>query len=407
MEKMISCEFNMDTACVELRYTDGMMISIDCTEVEFKVTHTVKQRAFLDYLIYNAPPDMAGEAGILTVPNGLARDLHYAGELTEKTGAEGVSRTGITRYGSAVPFSLDTKGQRPDTQLYLLMRSVYTVAKKNASEPSLILDKTKNRRETKNMKQYVVDAFTDQVFHGNQAAVCVLDKWLSEELMINITRENNFSETAFTVKEGEKWHLRWFTPGGEIDLCGHATLGTAFVLLNYYEKDAQQVVFTTLSGDLIVTRKGELYEMEFPAYDLKKVDVTAAMEDALGASVKEAYLARDLLCVLDDEQAVRELKPDLEKIKQIDGLLVHVTARGRDEDCVSRSFAPKLSVAEDPVCGSGHCHIIPYWADLLGKNDLVAYQASKRGGTLYCRREGSKIFMAGKAALYSIDELFI
>ena len=111
--------------------------------------------------------------------------------------------------------------------------------------------------------------------------------------------------------------------------------------------------------------------------------------------------------MLDDEQTVRDLKPDLEKIKQIDGLLVHVTARGRDEDCVSRSFAPKLSVAEDPVCGSGHCHIIPYWADLLGKDELVAYQASRRGGTLYCRREGSKIFMAGKAALYSIDELFV
>ena len=175
----------------------------------------------------------------------------------------------------------------------------------------------------------------------------------------------------------------------------------------FHGEGPKQVVFTTLSGDLTVTRKGELYEMEFPAYDLKKVDVTAAMEDALGTSVKEAYIARDLLCVLDDEQTVRDLKPNLEKIKQIDGLLVHVTARGRDEDCVSRSFAPKLSVAEDPVCGSGHCHIIPYWADLLGKDDLVAYQASKRGGTLYCRREGSKIFMAGKAALYSIDELFI
>lgn len=257
------------------------------------------------------------------------------------------------------------------------------------------------------MKQYVVDAFTDRVFHGNQAAVCVLDKWLGEELMMNITRENNFSETAFTVKEGKKWHLRWFTPGGEVDLCGHATLGTAFVLLNYYERDAQRVVFNTMSGDLIVTRKGEFFEMEFPAYDLKKLDVTAAMENALGAPVKEAYLARDLLCVLDDEQTVRELKPDLEKIKQIDGLLVHVTARGKDVDCVSRSFAPKLAVAEDPVCGSGHCHIIPYWADRLGKDELVAYQASKRGGTLYCRREGSKIFMAGKAVLFSIDELFV
>ena len=225
--------------------------------------------------------------------------------------------------------------------------------------------------------------------------------------MMSITRENNFSETSFTVKEGDKWHLRWFTPGGEIDLCGHATLGTAFVLLNFYEKNAQRVVFTTLSGDLIVTRRDDLYEMEFPAYELKQAEVTAAMEEALGVPVREAYLARDLLCVLDDEQTVRELRPDLEKIRQIDGLLLHVTARGADADCVSRSFAPKLSVAEDPVCGSGHCHIIPYWADRLGRNELVAYQASARGGTLYCRREGDRIFMAGKAVLYSVDELFI
>ena len=140
------------------------------------------------------------------------------------------------------------------------------------------------------------------------------------------------------------------------------------------------MVFTTMSGDLIVTRKGDLYEMEFPAYHLEKVEVTASMEDALGASVREAYLARDLLCVLEDEETVRDLAPDFEKIKQIDGLPVHVTARGSREDCVSRSFAPKLSVSEDPVCGSGHCHIIPYWASVLGKDELVAYQASKRGG---------------------------
>jgi len=257
------------------------------------------------------------------------------------------------------------------------------------------------------MKQYVVDAFTESVFHGNQAAVCVLDSWLPEELMMNITRENNFSETAFTVKEGEKYHLRWFTPGGEIDLCGHATLATAFVLLNHYEKDAPRVVFTTLSGDLIVAKKGDLYEMEFPAYDLKPVPVTEAMTEAIGVRPTAAFMARDLLCVLPSEADVRNMTPDLEKIKTIDGLLLHVTARGSDVDCVSRSFAPKLSVPEDPVCGSGHCHIIPYWADALGKDELVAYQASKRGGTLYCRREGSKIFMAGKAALYSVAELFV
>ena len=257
------------------------------------------------------------------------------------------------------------------------------------------------------MKQYVVDAFTDKVFHGNQAAVCVLENWPSEELMMNIACENNFSETAFTVKEGEKWHLRWFTPGGEVDLCGHATLGTSFVLFNYYEKTVEKLVFTTLSGDLIVTRQGELYEMEFPAYDLKPVEITDSMRDVLGAEPKAAYIARDLLCVLDDAELVRSYVPDAEKINTLDGLLLHITAPGEGEDCISRSFAPKLNVLEDPVCGSGHCHIIPYWADTLGKDELVAYQASKRGGTLYCRREGGKIFMAGKAVLYSIDELFV
>ena len=254
---------------------------------------------------------------------------------------------------------------------------------------------------------YVVDAFTDAVFHGNQAAVCVMDKWPSEELMMDITRENNFSETAFTFKEGERWHLRWFTPGGEIDLCGHATLGTAYVLFRFFEANAEQLVFSTLSGDLVVTRNGDLLEMEFPAYELKPVEVTDAMEAALGVRPTAAYMARDLLCVLEDEKAVRDLVPNQEMIRQIDGLLLHVTARGREVDCVSRSFSPKLAIEEDPVCGSGHCHIIPYWADVLEKEALVAYQASKRGGTLYCRREGNKIYMAGKAALYSIDELFV
>ena len=167
------------------------------------------------------------------------------------------------------------------------------------------------------MKQYVVDAFTDSVFHGNQAAVCVLEQWPDETLMMNITQENNFSETAFTVKEGEKWHLRWFTPGGEIDLCGHATLGTAYVLFRFFEKGAEKLVFTTLSGDLIVTKHGELLEMEFPAYELKPVTVTDEMEEAIGVRPTAAYMARDLLCVLDNEQAVRELVPDLELVKQM------------------------------------------------------------------------------------------
>ena len=147
--------------------------------------------------------------------------------------------------------------------------------------------------------------------------------------------------------------------------------------------------------------------MEFPAYELKPVEITDTMREVLGAEPKAAYIARDLLCVLDDAEQVCSYVPNAEKIKRLDGLLLHITASGEGEDCVSRSFAPKLNVLEDPVCGSGHCHIIPYWADTLGKDELVAYQASKRGGTLYCRREGGKIFMAGKAVLYSIDELFV
>lgn len=257
------------------------------------------------------------------------------------------------------------------------------------------------------MKQYVVDAFTDEVFHGNQAAICVLDQWIPEELMMNITRENNFSETAFVVREGEKYHLRWFTPGGEIDLCGHATLACAYILLNFYIPNEQKVVFTTLSGDLVVTKNGELLEMEFPAYSLKKVKVTNEMINAIGAIPQEAYMGRDLLCVFEDESIVRDLSPDMEKLLKLDGLLLQVTAAGRDTDCVSRSFAPKLKVVEDPVCGSGHCHIAPYWANKLGKNEIVAYQASKRGGTLYCRVDGNKVFLAGKAVLFSVCDLKI
>lgn len=257
------------------------------------------------------------------------------------------------------------------------------------------------------MKQYVVDAFTDRVFSGNPAAVCVLDKWLDDELMMKITMENNLSETAFTVKEGDRYHLRWFTPGGEIDLCGHATLGTAYVVTTFTEPGLQEVEFNTMSGILRVKKVGELFELDFPAYELKPVPVTDAMEDALGVRPLETYMGRDLLCVLSSEEQVRTLQPDMAKLLQLDGLLQHVTAAGAEVDCVSRSFAPKLNVPEDPVCGSGHCHIVPYWLDKLSVERVEAYQASRRGGTLYCRREGDRIVMAGKAALFSEAELHI
>lgn len=259
------------------------------------------------------------------------------------------------------------------------------------------------------MKQYVVDAFAERVFAGNPAAVCVMDGWLPEETMMAITIENNLSETAFAVKEGEKYHLRWFTPGGEIDLCGHATLGTAGAIMTLVKPELREITFTTLSGDLTVVRRGDLYEMDFPAYELKSVPVTEEMVAAMGGAVpKAAYMGRDLLCVFDDEATVRSMVVDQEKVKALDGLLLHVTAPGSGEnDCVSRSFAPKCGVPEDPVCGSGHCHIVPYWAAQLQKNGIVAYQASRRGGTLYCRMNGERITLAGKTAVFSQAEINI
>lgn len=257
------------------------------------------------------------------------------------------------------------------------------------------------------MKQYVVDAFTDKVFTGNPAAICIMDSWLSDEIMMNIASENNLSETAFAVKQGEKYKLRWFTLAGEIDLCGHATLACAYVVLNYMEKGSNVVVFDTLSGDLTVSKQGDIYEMYFPAYDLKPVPVTQQMADAIGAMPKEAYMGRDLLCVFDDEDIVRKMNPDLEKVKKLDGLLQHITVQSKDTDCISRTFAPKCNFPEDPVCGSGHCHIIPYWAKKLQKNNIIAYQASKRGGTLYCRMDNDRVILGGKATIYSIADIFI
>ncbi len=251
------------------------------------------------------------------------------------------------------------------------------------------------------LKQYVVDAFTDKVFAGNPAAVCVMDTWLPDEHLMKITRENNLSETAFAVKEGDSYRLRWFTPGGEIDLCGHATLATAYVITRFVEPERKQVAFETLSGTLTVTKKEDLFEMDFPAYKLKPVPVTQAMIEAIGAEPREAYMGRDLLCVMDSEDTVRNMKPEQSKVLALDGLLLQVTAKGNEFDCVSRSFAPKCNVPEDPVCGSGHCHILPYWAKKLGKTELTAYQASPRGGIIYAIVDGERIRMSGKAALYS------
>lgn len=256
------------------------------------------------------------------------------------------------------------------------------------------------------MKQYIVDAFTDKPFSGNPAAVCVMDCWPSEESMMKLAMENNLSETAFIVKDDDGYRLRWFTPGTEVELCGHATLASAYVILNYYDTDSDIVQFNTLSGLLTVRRNHDLYQMDFPTYELKEIPVTDAMEQAFGVRPIKAVLGLDLVCVFETEEQVQQMHPDQERLKDIDGRIQNATAAGKEADCVSRSFCPKLSVAEDPVCGSAHCQIADYWSRVLGKKKIQAYQASKRGGYLYCElMENGRISISGKAALVAISDI--
>lgn len=258
------------------------------------------------------------------------------------------------------------------------------------------------------MKQYIVDAFTNKPFSGNPAAVCVMDSWPSEESMMKLAMENNLSETAFIVKEEKGYHLRWFTPGTEVALCGHATLASSYVILNYYEKDSKEVKFNTLSGELIVHRSGNLYEMDFPTYELQEIPVTDAMEKVFGVRPVKAILGLDLICVFESEDIVKNMNPNQELLCNIEGRIQNATAIGSDVDCVSRSFCPKLSITEDPVCGSAHCQIATYWAKELKKNEIFAYQASKRGGYLHCTlQEKNRIIISGEATLVAVSEIVV
>ncbi|WP_069998078.1 PhzF family phenazine biosynthesis protein [Cellulosilyticum sp. I15G10I2] len=258
------------------------------------------------------------------------------------------------------------------------------------------------------MKYYVVDAFAEKVFEGNPAGVCILEAWLADEMMQNIAIENNLSETAFAVKEQDGYRLRWFTPKNEIDLCGHATLATAYVIANYYDKHIETIKFQTLSGELVVIKKGELYEMDFPSRMPKSIVLTEQMVEAIGIRPIEVYLGRDLMFVLEKEEDVRNAEPDFSKLRNLpDGLGVSITAKSKAYDFVSRSFFPKISVNEDPVCGSAHCNFIPYWAKHLGKDEMVARQLSKRGGTLYCKYCGDRVKISGSAVLYAVADIQI
>ncbi|MFD4929768.1 PhzF family phenazine biosynthesis protein [Peribacillus butanolivorans] len=258
------------------------------------------------------------------------------------------------------------------------------------------------------MKYYVVDAFAEKVFEGNPAGVCIMEEWLSDDTMQKIATENNLSETAFAVKEGKCYRLRWFTPADEIELCGHATLATAYVIANYYENNVEEIKFQTMSGELVVLKKDELYEMDFPSRMPEEFPLTDQIVGALGVKPIETYLGRDLMLVLEKEEDVQNASPDFSMLEKLpDGLGVSITAKSNKYDFVSRSFFPKLKVNEDPVCGSAHCNFIPYWAKRLGKNEMVARQLSKRGGTLYCKSSGDRVKISGSAVLYAIADLQI
>ena len=245
-----------------------------------------------------------------------------------------------------------------------------------------------------------VDAFTDKTFGGNSAAVCPLDRWLPDALLQSIATENNLSETAYFIPQGDDYGLRWFTPVSEIDLAGHPTLATAWVMINKLGIKRDKLVFHTKIGDtLVVTREGDRLAMDFPARPPapKAIGDVAA---ALGAKPVEVLAARDGFAVFEREEDVRALKPDMAKVAMLEGLGLIATAPGKDCDFVSRFFAPKHNIPEDPVTGSAHTTLIPYWAKRLGKSEMFARQISARGGEIWCRNGGARVTIAGKCAPY-------
>lgn len=246
---------------------------------------------------------------------------------------------------------------------------------------------------------YQIDAFTGRVFSGNPAAVCPLDSWLDDATMLNIAAENNLSETAFFVREGDIFHLRWFTPLVEIDLCGHATLGSAFVLFNLMHYHGDRIEFRTQSGPLWVYRRGHHLVMDFPSREPIACDVPPNLIKALGIEPVEVLKSRDYFCVFESEEQIRAIDPDMNLLLTLDADVL-ITARGSQADFVSRYFAPLAGIPEDPATGSTHCNLIPYWAEALGKQELYAQQLSKRGGEIFCEMHGDRVRIAGEAVKY-------
>lgn len=258
-----------------------------------------------------------------------------------------------------------------------------------------------------NLTIYQVDAFTKEVFRGNPAAICPLVNWLDTDLMQRIALENNLSETAFFVKKDGFYELRWFTPTYEIDLCGHATLASAFVLYEILGETADVLRFETKSGQLTVERENDLLVLDFPSRPVEKCDVPACLIEAIGTEPKEIFKSRDYFLVYENEQEILDISPNFSKLLELDAIGFIVTAKGDSSDFVSRFFAPEVGVFEDPVTGSAHCNLIPFWAERLGKNELFARQISTRGGELFCELKGDRVKIGGNAVLYLKGEIYV
>lgn len=257
------------------------------------------------------------------------------------------------------------------------------------------------------LQLYQVDAFATRVFEGNPAAVCPLEHWLRDEVLQAIAEENHLSETAFFVPAGRAFELRWFTPLAEVDLCGHATLASAHVLFAILGYPESLIRFMTRSGELTVERRIDALAMDFPARPPAPCPVPELLAEALGAKPQEVLAADDYVAVYDSEAAIRALEPDMSKLQKLDRRGVCVTSRGLDVDFVSRFFAPRVGVPEDPVTGSAHCELTPYWAGRLGRSDLRARQVSRRGGELSCRLNGQRVTLEGRAVTFMQGEIHL
>ena len=254
---------------------------------------------------------------------------------------------------------------------------------------------------------FQVDAFTSEIFHGNPAAVCPLGKWLPDATLQNIAAENNLSETAVFVPRGNEFELRWFTPTVEVDLCGHATLAAAFVLFTEQGFSGGEIRFHSRSGILTVTRNGEILTLDFPSRPPEKCVAPEALIRGLGRTPAQVFKARDFVAVFESAADVKNLQPDFAALKTLDCLGIIATAPGDDCDFVARFFAPAAGIDEDPVTGSAHCTLIPFWAEQFKKNTMFARQISRRGGELFCEFAGDRVRIGGQVRLFLRGEIFI